>query len=127
MCQRSKGKGDEFRRETAREGEGRRGASPFLLPRLPFGLPTHPYPLFLPFSRLDYLSNSGEKWNVFTCNIKILVNSFPCFSLRLCYIYIYIYIFFFFPCQCSLVQCDIKAFNKRHCLTVCTNLVRYFS
>ena len=91
MCQRSKGKGNEFRRETAREGEGRRGASPFLLPRVPFALPTHPYPLFLPFGRLDYLSNSGQKWNVFTCNIKIFVNSFPCFSLRLCYIYIYFF------------------------------------
>ena len=58
----------------------------------------------------------GKKLNVFTCNIEILVNSFPCFLLRLCFI--------FFLSQCSLLQCDIKAFNKRQCLTVCTNLVK---
>ena len=29
-----------------------------------------------------------------------------------------------FLSQCSLLQCDIKAFNKRQYLTVCTNLVK---
>ena len=52
-CQGSKGKGSEFRHETAREREGRRGASPFLLPREPFVLLTHPYPLSLPFGILQ--------------------------------------------------------------------------
>ena len=33
-------------------------------------------------------------------------------------------LFYIFLSQCSLLQCDIKAFNKRQCLTVCTNLVK---
>ena len=53
MCQGSKGKGSEFRHETAREGEGRRGAFPLLLPRAPFVLPMRPYPLSLPFGILQ--------------------------------------------------------------------------
>ena len=37
-------------------------------------------------------------------------------------------LYFFHVCtQCSLLQCVIKAFNKRQCLPVCTNLVHYFS
>ena len=36
----------------------------------------------------------------------------------------WVFVIFFFLSQCSLLQCDIKAFNKRQCLTVCTNLVK---
>ena len=115
-CQLSKGKGSEIRRETAREGEGRRGVSPFLLPRAPFVLPTRPYPLSLPFDRLS-LKQWGKEWNVFTCNVEILVKPSH---------YVYSTFVICLSCQCSLLQCVIKAFNKRQCLTVCTNLVHYF-
>ena len=43
---RSKGKGRELRRETAREGEGRIGTRPFLLPHAPFVLLTRPKSYF---------------------------------------------------------------------------------
>ena len=59
-----------------------------------------------------------KKWNVFTRNIEILVKP----SHYVCSIFV-----IFLSCQCSLLQCVIKAFNKRQCLPVCTNLVHYFS
>ena len=52
---------------------------------------------------LDYLSNSGKKINVFTRNIEILVKPFHYFNS--------IFVIFL-SCQCSLLQCDIKAFNR---------------
>ena len=100
-----------------REGEGRRGAFPFLLPRAPFVLPTRPYPLSLPFDRPDYLSNRGEKMDFFTRNTEFLVKPSH---------YVYSIFVIFLSSQCSLPQCVIKAFKKRQCLAVCTNLVLYF-
>ena len=68
------GKAREFSRETAREGEARRNAFPFLLPRAPFVLLNSPFPLERLPGRLDYLSNSGKKGMFVLVTLRCLSN-----------------------------------------------------
>ena len=73
---RSKGKGREFGRETAREGEGKketRFPSSFLA-RLSCFPRAH---ILFPFPLTDQIISQtvGKKWNVFARNIDILVFS----------------------------------------------------
>ena len=101
-----------------------RDAFPFLLPREALHASHAPiiYPLSLPFgtpvTQAKLFLKQLKKRNVFTRNIEILLK--PSHYLNSIFI-------IFLSCQCRLLQCVIKAFNKRQCLAVCTNLVHYFS
>ena len=112
-----KGKGREFTRETALEGQGRREtrftasflARPSCFPDL-----LRPKSPFLPFGTSDTqarLSLKQEQGMLFICNIEILVKPSEYFDS--------IFVTFLSR-QCGLLQCEIKAFNKSQCLTVWT-------
>ena len=70
---------------------------------------------------VDYLSNSGKKWNVFTRNIEILVKP----SRHYIFIASLLYLISFMSVQFASIQCGIKSFNERKRLTVCKNLVSH--
>ena len=99
------------------------GEERFLLPAFSCAIrASHAPKILLPFPlerlarMLDYLSYNGKKWNVFTRNIEILVSAshYTLIASLFCFLHVSVVSF--------NVSC-IKAFNKRQCLIVCTNLV----